>query len=991
MPQVVIDLSTALVTRLFHNLIDQSALVTCVDIPGAQGMPVRHITATNVTEVVAFRGDDPAFQPVLDGIAADLAAIDPNTEVDREFIQRMVTVTQQTTLDHPMTFLAVSVEFRLFDDPTLDGNGDLEAPGDPTHTHFVFDRSGSSEPNHFPPLLFRVRESFFDSVASTLELAIDFVSVLDTVALGGGGSNARALIFSLRQRFANQNVPLSLTSFVASLGGGTILNAGIITEPWPGGTNAVVVGDGGEIGQVTLTGSTAGIRLGIDVFAPQDLGSWDFFYGDNALSLQQGEHWSLLATGDLMIELAKNAVRPSLKPMGGYKFGHVARAPELDGSWDGKTLTLHTPVYDSNDFPDGTAYFKLTVSLSPRTDGHNDLGLEICADFSTSGLADFLGVIVGAVVGGAFFGPIGAVLLAVAGGLVAALGFGAIAKGKIAGGLGSASLPISCNPVQNDCRHCTATIDRFVEFVGTLRLGRVTMDANGMWLAGGIDFSPAAALPGVGAMDLTFHPWAFPVSACEPPSDPVKTLRIANTGDLPLTICTIEQGPGQTPGILYLLDYVGGHWPGDVTVAGGTHVDVRVEARLGLFPVYDPARPLPLRILTSGGARSIDLNSGDPARAEDPAAKRMGTIVAEILCDAANVPVPVWKAVPWVPPYVDPSPQTVAAHESLAVVAAGVPANEVLEGLGDGDIVLARAHGGGDVELMLDRPAGHGVPVDRAGLAVRLASGARHPIPDRRRHRTTRAYYLEGPWMQLPGAIQAFARRGGLLAVSTGATIHLVEVGTGAMREAAVRAFEGSRDVASTPHEWIVVADRGVCGLAVGTLARRWRIEEGGHAVASVGDQVYVARSDHVLVRGTDGAWQPALAGHATCLVAGRNAVFARVDGTVWRLHAGGARDLGLRAERLTTLGGRVLATHGGNEGASLLDEAGNVAVRYARVPWQAGLVEFGNVESLVNVAIEVRADQGLLVRHSRVVTAVDGSRLSPELVGGWVASTRAQ
>jgi hypothetical protein len=966
-PQIIAELSTPLLTRMVHNLIGTS--IGCPD------DPKQRFSDIDITEVIAFRGNDGFLGGIVEGVAADLRKnLDPDISVD-------LTVLEPGgggLIEVPVTFLLVSGTARIFSDTQLGIQGMSDPPGDPFR--FVFSRFTPSDSTASAPLLFQLTIEK-DASAQNLVARLQFISAFNAAALAVGGSRIVDAVRFLRKRQLPPVLLPSLTGVFSALGSSmVIVNQGATTEDW--------------IGDLQGTG-TRGIRIGFDILHSDDYSGWIAFYAGTPWDLQSSgyqEEWAVFASGDFLMLMSQQAAGSLLKPQGDISFS-LGRNLILTADWDGSRVSISSPVY-SRGVEVGTVSLTMKPSVGAvagfQGESITTFQLTLCANFNLNpGVAigvTLLGSLVGTAVGG-IGGPWGALIgglfgtaLGVAGDLIIT----DYAKSQAANRLKAPNAQWKCGPLQDGCRDCGSVINRFIANIGQLRLRRVTNSQSGVVLAGSVDWSPAGSLPRIARLELSVGTWQPAIAGiCGTPSrNPVQSLRLKNSGDLPLVICGIDDLSG-----IDVLKVVRGTEPVSFpfNIDAGTVYDVTILAAIDEHPEYNPAQQLNIRVLSNGGASIVDLNAHGSAKLEDEQEWLRRVALYEALCSAIgeHMSPQIWRGIEFIDPV--PFERRDRLVESLQIQLSAVE-NPTVEVVGTGGRILARTTNRlGPLRLSTDV---HRVPAIRhasCSFFVRKASDgetSQKALSFDQKNLPSRLLYREGPWVTLGAPIRgALAFSSEQLAVLMESALCVTGVTWRRLgpwhtvlldRPRGMARLDGGLAVITA--EQLLYYDR--------TLRCRARLEGAFIAVAATGEKLWVADERRMIeFHATDSTLTENrsldFSGIDQLLSDGRR-VFAIKQHGVWDVTTSEPRDLGIAAHRLAAFGGTITAVYG--DRAVTFDSSGQPIVEYAYLPWFASIIEWPSV----GVAIETRESGALLVLYERHQTLLD-LRHQPEPVQTWL------
>jgi len=992
-PQLIFELSNSLLTHAFHNGI--GVLQGCPDLNAPQ-----FVTAINIKEIVPFRGDDPDSANVLNAIASQFRQIEqqnPNImfPVSPQPQQRQGVRTagdlNNALLQETNVFFLVSGDAFQFTSDQLDRQG----TSDDEQFHIAFDRTFTTsqlDQHHLPALLLQLSSVTLDASTETLTFHLQFVSLFSPFVLAGllppdqTQLIVQAIVF-LQQKLGDIPLRLPLGASLSALDPSTsVVNRGITTESV---TSDVPI--------------ARGIRVAFDLVPPDDATGWRAFHEHpQPFSFQQTssyhEEWTASASGEILAFLAEQAAGKALKPVKGINFG-PGRAV-VQAGWNGSALLAQAPVF-SGDLDVGTITLTAIPSLGQASTAGapTPLHLQLCVNFTVdvgAGILEdaaftILGVLVGALVAGFPGAVIGGIIGAVVG-FAGDIGVSAGVPQAVGQIFGSKPLPIDCGELLDNCRDCDVTLDTSLANLGDLRLRRVTTSLQGLQLAGSIDWigGQGDALLPIGLMQLESRfGWGFPWTACETSVDPSKPLSLTNTGALPLLVCQPKQRPvpGQADNILDVTVQTTGQPAGFVgtfplTLGPGQAVPLIVHARISRRPDYRSDLPLPLRILSGGGARVIDVNAGGAAVPEDPARALADALLASRLCHLLTLfpgrLIRIWR-------FPDPVPFRPGdqVRERLTVGIASLPNGLTIQGVD----AAGRLHGqsvvnGGkallDLSLELVPASSHETAQLFMQVAGDPALGNSQPLPVSgpiNSPSLLRILYRQGPLYPVNGAIRGAVRIDQYLALLTEEGLFTNTVAVGHLGTWQGRQIDAPVGLTGFGKQLIVATAQKLIGFDVHTRIR-WQHEGGFRTLAAQGKSLWVAddlnlielRAEEEKEEDEDEDEHGHLhehrrigLAHIDQLLAVGDDLFALARRHVWYVNHQGAHDLSIEADQLSEVSGLPLAVRHG--AAIVFDRDGLQHAEYATPPWSASVIEWPNV------AVELRHDAGLVIHYDRYET----------------------
>jgi hypothetical protein len=550
---------------------------------------------------------------------------------------------------------------------------------------------------------------------------------------------------------------------------------------------------------------------------------------------------------------------------------------------------------------------------------------------------------------------------------------------------------LSCGPLVDDCVECKVPVEVEHESVGRLRLSRVSPSAD--WLEiGGIRCNPRVDGKNPAVLVVESGSWHYRQGHCFTDPNPVGTVLLKNTGELPLVVCEVAPrltSTAEVPALRVL--------PANLPalILPGQSRSFAFQAHVMGRTDYNPdARPpLLLRILTSHGARIINVNANETARPGPvdllpQCRSRFSTDISIPL--PRFPPVPRWRNLPFKDP-LPFRPQDRLMERLDVRVAAG--AGSVLQASAPTGQLLGRAlpvSGVASLSVTQARPPGDrhtdlgisfslagpgGLPQGPGQAPLMSISGQEDggPQPE-----LTRILYNEGSFYQLRSRILGAQKLGEALLVLTEGELRMAEVLGGWLRWTDRVRVEKPRALLISERGPVVLHDRGLTLFDAG-LRPIWQRPGPIGAAAAIGDRLWVAgeRGLCELVPGALAETSPPLQAAALHQVGGLavadGTLLAAVQGRLLDLGTWPPRDLGRCAGRVTAMLGLLAAENG--QGVVLLDRHGRAHAEYPARPWHASLLEWPGT------AIEVRAEPGVLALYDRYETEIDLMRLPPEIL----------
>jgi hypothetical protein len=684
-PEIQIVLSNQFLTKFFAS--QAAVLFPC---PEDLDPDTSLFTDLVINEIVAVRADDTT---ALDALKqpADSAITTLGQAFNFPTTQSAYVAFRDgalgDTLRPPAVFLIVSGSARAFKLTDLRAAGDV-APIPPTQ----FQRQNPSN----PALLFSVR------VIRTTQPSVIQAIRFELVGLWNSAATSKTAIDgikNLKARLPPQDVSFDkLTPLLGAVGlPSQILNIGITTDLWQQG----------------VTPPKVGLRIGIDARGPLKMDGWTAFYSGNPwladeIKLDTGDLAVLVDGGVTVDDLTTKLESLSLPHLSNV----FLEAPTVEVS-DGKII-LDVAARDG-DVPLGDFIAILTPVAAQRNMPQSSyltsyLDVTACARFdeNPSGalLIWFLTTMIGTIIGAGIGFGAGAIVGAIIGtfvGISVDLALSSSANDAIQqqfGGNSPSPLGLggmTCGAVDgNGCLNCSLATQLTLAGIGDL-----LMSASA-WQKSGIGLAWRMRDPAVGAgaklrVEVA-DDWNYDVGICHTPSrDPRRGILLANDGDAPLKVCWVGQDASQPNdvGVLQVTPQIlGSQAAPALVIAPGRATRLGVTAMITGNAAYVESNPPPLllRVLSTGGAVEIDLNSPNSAVSQDAQANQKQAQWGQLLCDMLkeHQPPNFLRQIP----FSDPIPFSGRERviERLDVRLTGVATSDRLLAFDLGGLVLGVAH-----------------------------------------------------------------------------------------------------------------------------------------------------------------------------------------------------------------------------------------------------------------------------------------------------------
>ena len=626
MPDIVFEFSASALTTIVHNIINGA--IQCNNQVTVDNSTFA-FTDLNVLNVQPARGDFPWALPNDPANAPGASPNDTVLSIPGFFARTqspavLLSTGSTAAVATVASLLLVDISLRLVQ---LDSQGALAANPQPFSDGEIVPPQSDALP----------ATQFLDTTATSIQSLVFQVRAtpsggnveIDLFYLGAlgihKGNDQLVVTAALNVMFKDAQptgppLPHAKTFNLLAPAGLQFVNAGFSVPPW------------------TVYGSPPpGIRLAIDLSAPDSTADWTTFYGPGTgWTLPAGQLWSVAISDGWLAMTLKSAIDGGLAGEPLKTAGSHVRF-KGGGVWEGR-VEIHDSILGY--LGDLVVDITPTVTSPTATGQPHGVSILSCASTSESIGIEIKGILVGAVLGGVIGNVIGAVIGGVLGAVVPVVVAATLGTSQINAALTQAdiqsALPQCGPPTPSNCITCAAT--PVLDVPGGGILDPTAFYAPSGYFALGGSVVPPLASRSPAHLTAQVFDWKYPLVPCLGLQGPQLVIRMSNSGLLPATICTVTQRTttGGPPAVL--------------NCSPAPPIALSDPIVLNLAVPWGYTQPMNITIVTTAGCFELQL----PAAPSAPSLQEVvaSAAIAHAMCTFVISPLPIFPNIT----YTDPVP-----------------------------------------------------------------------------------------------------------------------------------------------------------------------------------------------------------------------------------------------------------------------------------------------------------------------------------------------